>query len=147
MLICQVTILHQRCSILLIPSSNKNWLHWISIRSNWKTSYFNASGWRERIFAHPRNSNEWVRRRQRANWLYALKKEINQIFVFLYKTLIMDSSYKTIYDVCAHTPQHKCGLSFWHLKKKKAAEPESELTMLSNCLHLPSPHFWSGISS
>ena len=47
--ICPVTILHLRCSFLLTPSLIKNWIHRISIQSNWKTLYFNGSGWREGI--------------------------------------------------------------------------------------------------
>ena len=49
-MICPVTILHLRCSFLPTPSLNKNWIHRIAIGSNWKTCYFNGSGWREGIF-------------------------------------------------------------------------------------------------
>ena len=48
-MIFPVTILYLRCSFLLTASLKKNWIHRISIRSNWKTPYFNGSGWRAGI--------------------------------------------------------------------------------------------------
>ena len=48
-MICLVTILHQRCSFILIPSLNQNWIHRISIWSNWKTHYFKG---RESFFSN-----------------------------------------------------------------------------------------------
>ena len=83
-MICPVTILHLRCSFILTPSLNKNWIHRISIRSNWKTPYFNGSGWRAGIICPTKEQQPMGVKRctsiggtwQRVNWTKVKKKAI-----------------------------------------------------------------------